>query len=83
MINLHPGHPRAQRSPHSPPSRKKEGPGSTPGADAPAVACRPYIFPSVSSARRTCASVKLDDLGYFWMISRYAPAASATLPPAA
>jgi hypothetical protein len=30
-----------------------------------AAALLRYIFPSVSSASRTCASVKLDDLGYF------------------
>jgi hypothetical protein len=29
-----------------------------------------YIFPSVISASRTCASVKLAVFGYFWMISR-------------
>lgn len=29
-----------------------------------------YILPPVSSASRTCASVKLEDFGYFWMIVR-------------
>jgi hypothetical protein len=29
-----------------------------------------YIFPSVSSASRTCASVMLVVFGYFWMTSR-------------
>lgn len=39
-----------------------------------------YIFPSVSSASRTCASVRLVLLGYFWMTSRYAASASLIFP---
>jgi hypothetical protein len=39
-------------------------------APCPAGPLPAYIFPSVSSASLTCASVMLVVLGYFWMISR-------------
>ncbi len=54
--------------------------------DSPARHCihllgRPsYIFPAVSSASRTSASVKLGDLEYFWMTVRYAAIASVFFP---
>lgn len=48
---------------HDRPERQRAsrmaGPRILPGLD------RAYILPSVSSASRTCASVKLDVLGYF------------------
>jgi hypothetical protein len=56
-------------------SRSRKHSGGVPSPD-PAVSCRPlsrrtrHILPSVSSANRTCASVKLELLANFPMISR-------------
>ena len=54
--------------------------------DSPARHCMhlpgrpPYIFPAVSSASRTWASVKLGDLEYFCMTVRYAAIAWVFFP---